>query len=210
MEKRCIIISGGAYDEALRPEEDDFVIACDKGYEYARRMGVRPDLLIADFDSYRGDVAGDIEVLRYPCEKDDTDTMAAVKYAVREGCEEICLLCALGGRVDHMYANLQAAQYAARRNVRTSILSDSTRILFLHNGEMVLRREEGYSLSVFSFSDVSRGVSISGTKYEVKDAELTSDFPIGQSNEWQADSVRIGVREGTLMIVESRLENTGT
>ncbi len=201
---RCVIISGGVYDVLPEIHGDDFVIACDKGYEYARRNNIRPDLVIADFDSYGGDVEEDIPVLRYPCEKDDTDTMAAVKYAVSNGLSEIVLCCAQGGRADHAFANIQSCVYAVKNGLKASILSTLDEVVFLKDEEISLKRKEGFSLSVFSITDESQGVTISGAKYEVRDALLTNSFPIGVSNEWKEESVRISVNSGILMVVMSK------
>ena len=86
MEKTCAILSGGAFSPLAGIEDHTaLVIACDKGYAYAKRAGIKPDLFVGDFDSLRGKVDVDVPVLELPCEKDDTDTMAAVRYAVEKG-----------------------------------------------------------------------------------------------------------------------------
>ena len=205
MDGRCVIISGGEYSPfpPLRPE--DYVIACDRGWAYARQEGVRPDLIVGDFDSYTGPVPEDIPVLRFGREKDDTDTMIAVKYAIAQGFDEICLFCALGGRLDHSYANIQSAVYAAERDVRASILSADTRIYMLKNTCMDIRREDDFSLSLFAMSDRCEGVSVKGVKYELSEATLTSSFPLGVSNRCTADTARVRVRSGILMVMQSRL-----
>ena len=205
MSKRCLIISGGEFAPFAPPEEDCFVIACDRGYEYALRCGLRPDLVVSDFDSYSGAVESGIPIQHLPTEKDDTDTMSALRRALAEGCTEITLVCALGGRLDHLLANLQSAVFAAVRGARVRILSADTEILTLREGTLRLPRREGWSLSVFSAGEVCRGVTIRGGKYPLEDAELRWDFPLGVSNEWAAEAAEISVREGTLLIVLSRM-----
>ena len=81
MSRRCVILSGGERHPLAGIRPGDFVVACDRGYAYAAAEGVRPDLVISDFDSYGGRVAEDVPVRRLPTEKDDTDTMAAVRFA---------------------------------------------------------------------------------------------------------------------------------
>jgi len=201
---RCVIISGGEFDTAAEIGADDFVIACDRGYVYAQRLGVRPDLVIGDFDSYHGTTAAGIPVKRYPTRKDDTDTMAAVRYAAEQGFTAICLCCALGGRADHTYANYQCGVYAARRGIAFRIVSEDAAIQIVHNGALALPRREGFSLSVFSVSDRSEGVTIRGSEYDVEDAVLVNEFPIGESNAWREEMATISVREGTLAVIEAR------
>ena len=125
MSKRCLIISGGEYSPFPAPEEDVFVIACDRGYDYACRCGVKPDLVLGDFDSCRSPVAEDLPVETLPAEKDDTDTMHALRRALELGCTDIALVCALGGRLDHLLANLQTAVFAARQGAGVRIVKEN-------------------------------------------------------------------------------------
>ncbi|MCR5824585.1 MAG: thiamine diphosphokinase [Lachnospiraceae bacterium] len=204
--KRCVIISGGEFDALPEIQNEDFVIACDRGYAYAVKENVRPDLVIADFDSFDGAVDEGIPVKKYPCEKDDTDTMAAVKYAVENGASEVVLCCALGGRADHAYANIQSCVYAAEHGLKAGIYGRDEEMRIIKDGEIVLKKKPGFSLSVFSISDRSEGVSITGTKYPLKDAVVTNSFPIGVSNEWEDEEARISVKKGILLVICSRYE----
>ena len=87
MDKLCLIVSGGAF--APLPEDlpaPDFVIACDRGWRYAERLGVAPDLIVGDFDSAAAPDTS-VPVERLPTRKDDTDTMYAARRAVALGGE---------------------------------------------------------------------------------------------------------------------------
>ena len=154
----CLIISGGDFCPFTVPS-GAFVIACDRGYAYAQSCGVRPDLVLGDFDSYRGELAPGIPLRKLPVEKDDTDTMSALRFALDRGYREITLVCALGGRLDHMLANLQAAVFAAKRGAALRILGADTEIQTLRAGTLRIPRREGWSLSVFAAEDRCRGVS---------------------------------------------------
>ena len=204
MSKTCLIISGGDFSPFSVPE-GALVIACDRGYDYARRCGVTPDLVVGDFDSLTAPVDSGVPVMRFRPEKDDTDTLLAIRIALSRGCDRLELVCALGGRLDHLLANLQAAVFAAEQGAAIRIESPSTEIHALRNGSLTLPRREGFSLSVFAASDLCRGVSISGAKYSLRDAELTNRFPLGVSNEWAGPEAEIRVREGILLIVLSQL-----
>ncbi len=205
MVKRCLIISGGEYTPFEKPEEGCLVVACDRGYEHARRAGIRPDLLVGDFDSSAADVEEGVEILRFPPEKDDTDTLLAVRMALARGCRELTLVCALGGRLDHLLANVQTLVFAAEQGCAARICSPDTEILALREGSLRLPRREGFSLSVFAADGLCRGVCLRGAKYPLEDAELRPGFPLGVSNEWAAPEAELSVREGTLLIVEARI-----
>lgn len=205
MSKQCLIITGGEFAPFVPPEEGEYVIACDRGYEHARRAGIRPDLVVGDLDSCRVELEPGVPLRRLPVEKDDTDTMSALRLALSEGFRDIRLVCALGGRLDHLLANLQSLAFAAARGASVRIESPDTEIRTLRNGSLRLPRREGYSLSVFAVDGVCRGLCIRGAKYTLEDAELRPDFPLGASNEWSAEEAEITLREGTLLIVESRI-----
>ena len=205
MEKKCLIISGGDFHK--KPEAEDYalVIACDRGYTYAKEWGIRPDLIIGDFDSAPLPET-EVPVLRYPSEKDDTDTMLAVREALRRGFSRIDIGCALGGRLDHAVANMQAAGYIAEQGASARLMGEGEEVLALPPGSWRLPARKGWSLSVFSLTERCRGVDISGTKYQVKGAEISSRFPIGASNVWTEKEAEIRLREGILLVVMSRLK----
>ncbi len=205
MTGKCVIITGGNFSPIEKPDANDFVIACDLGLKYAQASGILPNLIIGDFDSYRGQIPSGIPVERFPSVKDDTDTMIAIRYAVSHGFKQISLFCALGGRLDHLYANLQAAAFAAQNGSVVTLKDENTVIYILCSGKICIPSQKGCSLSVFAFTDQCCGVSIHGTKYELEHASLNNSFPLGVSNEWKESEAVITVETGTLMIVLSKI-----
>ncbi len=206
MQKICVIVSGGDYYLPCGVADGAFVIACDKGYGYCVKAGIVPDLTVGDFDSYCGEIpqAGEVKVL--PCEKDDTDTMFAVKEACARGYKDIRIYCAAGGRYDHFLANLQTAAYAAVRGAKVRLTGLYDDIFVFSSGEITLKKQKNRSLSVFAFSDKCEGVTIKGAKWKLDGAELINGFPLGASNEWCGDEdAVIGVKKGVLMVVSSLL-----
>ena len=203
MKKLCVIISGGEEDDLSGVQGADFIIACDRGYAYAKAAGIRPDLLVGDFDSYRGALDKTVPVLDLPVEKDDTDTMAAVRWAVSEGFSEIRLCCALGGRLDHLMGNMQALGFACERGVKASLLGRSARIFLLKNDSITLPPLPGYSLSVLALTDRAENVCISGVKYPLHGALVTNTFPIGISNEWEG-AAKISCADGILLVINAK------
>lgn len=205
MEGLCVILSGGEYCEI--PEElrsADYVIACDRGWQYAQMLEITPDCIVGDFDSAPPPDT-DVPVQRFPTRKDDTDTMLAVRHALEKGYRDIAICCALGGRLDHAFANIQSGAYVAARGGRARLLGEDTDILIYAGAQERFPRRGGWSLSVFSLSDACEGVSIRGTKYECEDVSLTNAFPLGVSNVWAAEEAVVGVRSGMLMVVQSKL-----
>ena len=203
MKKLCAILSGGADDTLQGIEQADFIIACDKGYAYAKAAGIRPDLLVGDFDSYDGPIPTDVPRLDLPVEKDDADTMAAVRWAVNEGFSALRLYCALGGRLDHLMGNIQAASFAVSHGLRAEILGENIKMYLFSGGSITLPPHSGFSISVLSLSDRCEGVSITGAKYPLQNVTVTNTFPVGISNEWEGD-ITISAARGILLVISAK------
>ena len=110
------------------------------------------------------------------------------------------MLGATGGRrISHTVSNLQTLQYFDELHC---FLFDREEVLFLVKDASVTfdAKCSGY-LSVFSLTDKSIGVEEKGLKYEISDAELTSSFPIGVSNEFLGQESLVSVKKGTLLLV---------
>lgn len=75
---RWVILSGGPIkryaDIRAQLREEDTIVCADAGLRHAEAMGIRPHLVLGDFDSYAGQLPADAECLRLPAHKDDTDT----------------------------------------------------------------------------------------------------------------------------------------
>ncbi|MBR4724032.1 MAG: thiamine diphosphokinase [Clostridia bacterium] len=205
MDKICAIISGGAFSPFDGIEDADFVIACDKGYEYAKSQSLVPDLIIGDFDSCSGKIPNEIKKIILPCEKDETDTMVAINYAIGQGFSKIMLFCALGGRLDHLLGNLQSASYAAKNGAQVKIIGENDEIYVFSNSEIFLPKKENFSISVISLTDKCENVSISGGKYTLKNEVLANTSTLGISNEWIED-ITISAGNGILAVVMSKIK----
>ncbi|MBO4603984.1 MAG: thiamine diphosphokinase [Clostridiales bacterium] len=204
----CLIISGGDYSPLKDDIGYDYVIACDLGYEHALKMGIKPDIMVSDFDSLDRSKfpADEIALLEFPVRKDDSDTMLAIKHALKEGYGHIVISCALGGRLDHTIANIQSMAYVAERGGVCEIISDKEYLRTFTGGELSLEKREGFSLSLFSITDRCTGVSISGSAYDCENVTLTNSFPLGISNCWKEERVTIRMSEGIMLIAESLIK----
>ena len=202
---RCVIFTAGDQHGIEKHEiglrHDDFVICCDAGYRLAQRLGVRPDLLLGDFDSYTGALPEDIPVQRYIRDKDDTDTVIAVRYALEHGYDSILLVAATGGRLDHALANLQLLETARADGVEAILLDPDNRVTCIGPGEYVLPRTDYFYFSLLPIDAVLRGVTIEGAKYPLCDAEARRGDSLTISNEWIEPTVRLRIREGLCWLI---------
>lgn len=164
-------------------EKDDFVICADIGLKTAERFGVRPSLVIGDFDSYPDGRLYSGEKLVLPVEKDDTDTHFAVRYALDRGFDEIVIVGGIGGeRIDHTFANIATLRYIYERGARGYITTDRVRIDFLENGILALpASEKSVDLTVFPLTEKAV-VSERGLKYTADRTEFSASIPLWASN----------------------------
>lgn len=196
----CYIIGAGDFF-GLReaPDDSDYVLAADAGYEHCRGAGIIPDLVIGDFDSL-GHMPDNPNAMRLPVEKDDTDMMYAVKLGLQKGYRRFYIYGGTGGeRPDHTMANLQTLVYISDCGGRGWLFGKDYVWTVLRNDSIKLRGSG--TVSVFCPNGVAEGVSLEGLKYPLDGAALTSGFPLGVSNSMEKDEARISVVNGTLIIM---------
>lgn len=198
--KRCFIFAAGDfYGLRETPTAGDYIIAADAGYRICQKLGITPDLLLGDFDSMKqpDDFS---HIQRSPVEKDDTDTMLAVKSALGQGCNEIYIYGGTGGkRLDHTLANLQTLLYIRRQGARGWLYDDDFVWTVVENESLHIKRElESQLFSVFCLGDCARGVDAIGFQYSLSNAKLTPDFPLGISNRIVEPQAILTVRQGAV------------
>lgn len=209
MEGKCFVIGAGDLTVgALEVGEKDLVIAVDGGLGYCGALGVEPHLILGDFDSVSSKEAKVIEmleqqiperVIRLPREKDDTDTLAALKEGLRRGYRDFRIYGGTGGRFDHTFANIQCLLFLKRQGAVGYLMDGNGMILVLEDESVEFQEGlEGY-LSLFSLSQESLDVTIQGMKYPLERAVLRNDFPIGISNEFTGKPAVISVEKGQLV-----------
>lgn len=201
---RCVIIGGADIRNytLIRSyfRHDDFVIYCDCGLKHQESLGVIPSLIIGDFDSHpKPKDLNNVIVL--PVEKDDTDTIFAVKEGIRLGYNDFLLLGATGGRQDHNLANIYSLLYLAKHGKNAKIIDDYSEISIISPGQVVRIPNNWRFFSLLNISGTARGITIKGAKYLLDNAEILPEFQYGISNEVEGQEAQISLKEGTLLLV---------
>ena len=199
--KRCFIYSAGTfYGLREQPQPGDLLIAADAGLLLCRRLGLEPDLVIGDFDSMPQ--PDDEPTVRVPVEKDDTDTMLAIRAGLDAGCTQFHFYGATGGhRLDHTLANLQSLAFLRRHGARGYVYDDCFVYTVIENETLTVRQTVPWGLlSIFNLEAPASGVTLRGVQYELTDAALDSGFPIGVSNHILAPQAEITVQSGLLLV----------
>lgn len=203
----CYIVGAGECKKLDFTKKDgDIVIAADGGYKYLQRAGIKPDIVIGDFDSLGKAPEGE-KIIRLKPEKDVTDTYAAVSEGIKCGYSRFNIYGASGGRIEHTLANIQLIASLAEKNMQASIFDGSTVITAVT--AKTSRFDSAYNgyISIFAHSDKCTGVCLRGLKYPLENAELSNLFPLGVSNEFLGVESEIVIGNGTAIIVYSLPES---
>ena len=200
--KRCFIYAAGSfYGLRERPQAGDLQIAADAGLVLCQHTGLRPDLVLGDFDSM--DVSqAPADCIRVPVEKDDTDTMLAIREGLRRGCDTFYLYGATGGaRLDHTLANLQSLVFLLRRGARGYLYDRDFAYTAIENETLTLTREVEWGIvSLFSLGSCAEHITLRGLQYPMVDGQIDCAFPIGVSNHLIAPEASITVGRGPLLV----------
>lgn len=201
MEKICYII-GACQPGAITIGERStaLLIAADGGLHYLEEAGIAPDLIVGDFDSL-GRVPDGDNIILHPVEKDDTDTMLAVKLGLERGCDTFVLYGCLGGRPDHTYANLQTLLFLAERGARGYLVGDGWVSCVTRNETLLFPETLSGTISVFCPDGDANGVTLEGLYYPLANGTLKSSFPLGVSNHFTGKSAYVSVKNGSLLVM---------
>ncbi len=202
MNRTCYIFAAGDFSGSFSKEKNDLIIAADAGYKHLEWLGVSPDIILGDFDSIENIPTHD-NVIKFPPEKDYTDTELALLEGIKQGYSKFIICGALGGkRIEHTLANISLASSYAEKGYEITLTDGTNMVSALHNRDMEFNSSYSGFVSVFPFNGKAIGVSETGLKYSLTDAVLDSSNPtLGVSNEFIGQPSKISVKDGTIIII---------
>jgi thiamine pyrophosphokinase len=197
----------------LTPEPGDRVIAADLGGAHALAWGWPIDLLVGDLDSLGPDAraalaARGVPTVTAPTAKDETDLELTLGYALAEDPEAIIICAALGGRTDHLLANvlLLARPDLAEHDVQIADGAETVRLL-RGPGALALRGATGDIVSLLPLGGDAAGVVTDGLQYPLRDETLYLGHSRGVSNVFTAEEASVRLRDGSLLVVQVKVES---
>ena len=213
---RVVIISGGHMDDEfakdwLEKNKYDCMIAADSGMNFLHKNGIVPDIIAGDFDSAKEESVAyfqclnDVQVIKLNPVKDDTDTEFVIREAIRRGATEITVLGATGTRLDHVLANVNLLGIGLEEGVSIQLVDKHNCIRMISDTIEITKNEQfGDYVSVLPVKGDAKGVTLEGLKYPLKDADIPCFSSLGVSNEIKEDVAKISVKQGVLLVIESR------
>lgn len=197
----CVIFGGADIGDScdLNIPENAYVIAADSGYRHCLRFGIKPDLILGDFDSYEDKLPDDCEIIAAPREKNDTDLMLAVKTGFEKGFCTFYIYGADGGRMGHTAAAVQTLAYIESNGGEGVLFGNGFVMRVYGEGTVKLLGNGAKYLSVFALTE-SAEITERNLKYSGK-LKLTYDFPLGVSNEFIDGPAEIEVKTGKILTI---------
>lgn len=202
---KCVIIGGAGIKEYKKIKEyineGDFIVCCDCGMRHAEKLLLKPDLIIGDFDSSENPNL-DVETIVLPCEKDDTDTVFALKEAVNRGFDEFLLIGVIGERFDHTMGNVSILLYLDSLGKTAKIVDDFSEMEIVSDKVSYVDCSFSY-FSILNISGEADGISITNAKYPLENASVSCEYQYGISNEvLPGETAEISVKKGRLLLVK--------
>lgn len=233
---RCVVVSAAEIKnyEKIRSylQPDDYFAVCDGGLNHCKSLGIKPDLIVGDFDSFdkaelplsfatspsngdrplgaswnQGDSSlgsnGDRppEIIQLPWEKDDTDTFYAVKEALKRGFTQFLLLGVIGQRFDHSLVNISVLLYLKEQGAKATIVDDYSEMQLV-GAEPVKVSKDCANFSLMCVAGDVSGVTVTGAKWSLDNAQIKTSYQYGISNQVQApEGAVVCVKEGVLLLV---------
>lgn len=208
-----LILTGGALDKGRAVDKAltsfDKVIAVDSGASHCHKLKLLPDFLVGDFDSIdkkllkRFEKRGSV-ILRFPEEKDLTDTEIGIKTAIENGATKISVLGGIAGdRIDHIIANIllpfqyKIPVYYVNKNQTMWLAKGPT--------SEKIEAQKNDLLSLIPLSKVVTNIQTKGLKYALENEPLFFGNTRGISNEFKENMVNVSWEKGQMLLVHTSL-----
>jgi len=218
MGKRAYILANGDVMDYTRLkaclQTDDLLIAADGGLRHFKAIGLQPHFLLGDLDSVTTEDIEDarahgVRIVRFPVDKDETDLQLAIDQAVGEGCLQIVIGGALGGRLDQTLGNVFLLQQPAYPSVSIR-LDDGLEEVFLIASEAEITGQAGDVVSLLPLGDPVYDVKTFGLKYPLNYEKLFPEKTRGISNVMINGRARVTLSRGLLICIHTRQSDPGT
>lgn len=186
----------------------DLIVGVDRGALHLLQRGITPDLAIGDFDSVTREEWAIIsqhvkEIIKLPCEKDETDTEAALNLMASKGASSVILYGALGGRIDHTLANIRLLLQFSKKGLAVQLVGEKNRLTVLAPGKYRFKSSTFQYLSFFALESTVSHLSLEKVKYPLTNYTLEQDDIRCISNETCETSFNVTFDTGYLLMIFS-------
>ena len=201
-----VVVAGGdppTPQEIARLPADAVVVAADAGLDHALAAGLKVAVAVGDMDSVSPESLTTAEqsgtrIERHPPDKDQTDLELALDLATRLA-DQIIVIGAGGGRLDHLFGNLTVLSSPKWSGVQIEAWLNNAQAIVVHR-HRVLDVEPGATVSLFAVGGPAR-VTTTGLTWPLADELLDPLTSRGVSNKATTASPELSVHEGVVLAV---------
>lgn len=212
-DRRALVVTNGYNDtEFLKKIHSmyDLIISADGAANKLHRAGIKPDIMVGDFDSIDERVLKrysemGVELVRLRPDKDFSDTQISIEEAHGRGYCNIDLVGAFGSRWDHSIGNLNLLFWAYKNNISLRLIAPTNSILYCGQGEHTFEPKVNHYWSCLAlFEDAL--VDIVDMKYSGMDVLIKQGESIGLSNEFLECEGKLNIKKGSILVVQSLMD----
>lgn len=187
--------------------QSDLLVAVDGGLQHVMNSGLTPHIIIGDLDSIDfTDLEyfehNSVDIIKFPSQKDETDLELAVDHVLNLGFEEILILGASGGRIDHFLVNFLLFSNPKYRNLDIKILTNKSEVFYCKSRQ-VIEGAVGDLVSLIPISEAVTDVKTTGLMYPLDGEDLLRWKSRGISNQMADPTAKIEFGAGELLCVHS-------
>ncbi len=201
-EKLIIVLNGELSDELEKYKKrlgtSSFIIACDGGYINCKKLKIKPNLILGDFDSIN-----DIEFenkIKFPKEKDKSDFELAVDYGIEKGFKNFEIWGAIGKRLDHTLFNISIL-IKIKKDGGDGIIYHPPYLIFIIDKEYDFGIRKKGSISLYPLVNKIKGLTIKGMKYELNEKDINLGSTETLSNEFIGKESSVSLKEGIILVI---------
>lgn len=179
-------------------------IGGDAGASLLAHQGIHMKFAVGDFDSLAKE---EMQLIRAYSDtvytlnpmKNDSDSASAIKYALQYGYDEIWLIGAFGGRMDHTYYNMQLAlQYP---NI-VHLYDFQNHVYALTKGTYAIPKDEYTYISFFTNEKAT--LTLRGFAYPLTRRHLSKNDLYTLSNQIVEKEGILTIEEGVLLVFQTK------
>ncbi len=208
--KKALIVANGEKNSPEFVEKltrnADLVIGTDGGAEFLFENNIPFDVAVGDFDSVKNSKTvnqlkkSGIKVVKFPGEKDFSDTELSVRFALKEGCSDFVLTNALGKRTDHLLFNISVMLFLLKKEKNCTVIEQNEEI-YITKSELKIKTEAGYTASIYPITQTAFIENSSGLKYPLKGIRIKKHSTLTLSNIITKKEVFIKVKNGIILLI---------
>ncbi|MCK4571194.1 thiamine diphosphokinase [Candidatus Bipolaricaulota bacterium] len=185
----------------------DHVVATDGALDHAIECDIEVHTLIGDLDSLSDPTKleerfPNMEILRYPEDKDWTDLELAINWALEQAPASIAVFGAIGGRIDHTMANLALLEKGLHSGIPIQLISGNESVRLIQGSLPLENAGAGDRISLLPIS-LFATVSTQGLKYSLTSQKLFRGQGRGISNVVVSTPARVDVESGVVAVVHA-------